>query len=98
MSPEEQHTAPKLAVALEYDKKKDPAPKVVAKGSGTIAEQIIKVAEQHGIAIREDADLVQILEKIDIDTIIPLEAYTAVAEILNYVYRTNADLRRAKGL
>ena len=39
------------------------------------------------------ASLVEILEKLDIDTIIPLEAYTAVAEILNYVYKTNNKAR-----
>ena len=89
---------PSVAVALRYDRAKDPAPRVAAKGRGPIAEQIIKVAEAHGITIREDANLVEILEKLDIDTVIPLEAYAAVAEILNFVYKTNAlakALRRA---
>jgi flagellar biosynthesis protein len=84
------------AVALKYDMGKDPAPRIVAKGQGPIAEQIIKVAEEHGITIREDANLVEILGKLDIDTIIPLEAYTAVAEILNYVYKTNNKARADK--
>jgi len=85
-----------LAVALKYDREKDPAPRVVAKGKGPIAEQIIKVAQAQGITIREDANLVEILEKLDLDTIIPLEAYTAVAEILNYVYRSNAKAKAGK--
>jgi len=85
-----------LAVALKYDRGKDPAPRLTAKGRGPIAEQIIKVAEAHGITIREDADLVEILEKLDIDSIIPLEAYVAVAEILNYVYKTNAQAKALK--
>jgi len=96
MAEEKDKHAPALAVALKYDIGKDPAPKVVAKGKGTIAEQIIKVAEAAGITIREDADLVEILEKLDLDTIIPLEAYAAVAEILNYIYKANAKLKTAK--
>ena len=87
---------PRLAVALKYERGIDPAPRVAAKGRGPIAEQIIKVAEAHGITIREDANLVEILEKLDIDTIIPLEAYAAVAEILNYVYKSNAQAKAAK--
>ena len=82
-----------IAVALKYEKDKDQAPRIVAKGQGTIAEQILKVAEEQGITIREDASLVEILAKLDIDALIPLEAYTAVAEILNYVYKTNRGVR-----
>jgi len=84
-----------IAIALKYEIGKDPAPKVVAKGEGFIAEQIIKIAEENGIEIRKDAALVEIIEKIDIDTIIPLEAYSAVAEILNYIYKANAKLNKA---
>jgi flagellar biosynthesis protein len=84
----------KEAVALKYEREKDPAPRVVAKGKGTVAEQILKLAEEHGITIREDAELVQILGKLDLDTVIPLEAYAAVAEILSYVYRTNDKMKR----
>lgn len=93
---DEDKPSPSVAVALKYDRTREPAPRVVAKGRGTIAEQIIRVAEEHGITIREDANLVEILEKIDLDAIIPLEAYAAVAEILNYVYRTNANVKNAK--
>ena len=85
-----------VAVALKYDRTKDPAPRVVAKGKGSIAEQIIRVAIENGITIREDANLVDILEKLDIDTIIPLEAYAAVAEILNFIYQSNAKAKAAR--
>lgn len=81
------------AVALSYDKDNDPAPRVSAKGRGPIAEQIIKVALEHDVPVRQDAALVEILEKLDIDSVIPLEAYTAVAEILNYVYKVNTKAR-----
>jgi len=79
----------KIAVALGYDRKTDRAPRVTAKGKGYIAEQIIALAEAHGIEIREDSNLVSILSQLDIDTPIPLEAYAAVAEILSYVYKAN---------
>ncbi len=85
-----------VAVALEYERGKDKAPRVTAKGKGTIAEQIIKVAREHGITISRDENLAEILVKIDIDTFIPLEAYSAVAEILNYVYKTNAKAKTIK--
>ncbi len=80
------------AVALGYDMGKDQAPKVLAKGEGEIAKQIIKVAKEHGIEIREDANLVEILSALELDEFIPLEAYTAVAEILKYIYSKKGTL------
>lgn len=90
---EEETQESSKAVALKYDRVRDPAPRVVAKGKGTIAKHIIEVAKAHGIAVREDTTLVDILEKLDIDTVIPLEAYAAVAEILNYIYKANAKAK-----
>ena len=84
----------KLAVALKYEREKNPAPVVSAKGRGYMAQQIIELAKQYNIEIRQDRDLVQMLEKLDIDTPIPLEAYAAVAEILSYVYRANDAAKR----
>lgn len=83
----------KLAVALTYERDNDPAPRVSAKGKGYIAEKIIALAQEHGVEVREDTDLVTMLSKLDIDTLIPLEAYAAVAEILSYVYKTNDALK-----
>ncbi len=80
------------AVALSYDMDKDQAPKVVAKGDGEIAKQIIKVAKEHGIQIREDSNLVEILSALELDDFIPLEAYTAVAEMLRYIYSKQGNL------
>ncbi len=79
----------KQAVALTYDKDKDAAPRLTAKGKGFIAQQIIDLAREHDIEIRQDADLVNILSKIDLNTPIPVEAYAAVAEILAYIYKAN---------
>lgn len=84
----------KLAVALKYERDKSPAPVIAAKGKGYMAQQIIELAKQYNIEIRQDRDLVQMLEKLDIDTPIPLEAYAAVAEILSYVYRANDKAKR----
>ncbi len=76
------------AVALRYDPVREDAPRVVASGQGHIAEQIVRIALDHGVTIRQDADLVEILSKLDIDALIPVEAFAAVAEILSYIYRT----------
>jgi flagellar biosynthesis protein len=79
----------KQAVALTYDQSNDQAPRVSAKGKGYIAEQIIEMAKKHGIEIRRDEDLVQLLSKIELGTPIPVEAYAAVAEMLAYIYKAN---------
>ena len=86
-----------VAVALEYDGDLDAAPKVIAKGQGRIAEQIIALAKAHNIEIHEDAELAQMLSVLEIDSMIPVEAYTAVAEVLSYIYRANNELKQPKG-
>ena len=73
-------------------RKKWDAPRVVASGEGGVAEQIIQLAWANDIKVREDADLVEILSAIDVESEIPIEAFAAVAEILSYVYRANAGL------
>lgn len=78
------------AVALEYLVGKDEAPRITASGQGHIAEQILQIAFANGINVREDADLVEILSVLEVDSVIPLEAYAAVGEILTYVYKANA--------
>ena len=78
-----------VAVALHQAKEADFAPKVVAAGRGTTAEQILEIAFAQGIKVREDADLAQLLSAVDEDSEIPLDAFAAVAEILVYLYRAN---------
>lgn len=78
-----------IAVALEHETETGSAPRVVASGRGLVAEQILEIAFAHGVKVREDSDLAQVLAAVDIDSVIPLEAYVAVAEILAYVYRAN---------
>ena len=73
----------------------DPAanalPRVVATGRGGFARQILEVAHAHGVKVREDADLVELLAALDVDNEIPLPALAAVAEILSYVYQANGE-------
>jgi flagellar biosynthesis protein len=83
------------AAALTYDAGKDRAPRLAAKGSGLVADKIIELAVKHGIPIRNDPALVQILSKLDIDEAIPPELYQAVAEVLAFVYQMNEERRQA---
>lgn len=79
-----------IAVALSYKPEQgDAAPKVVATGRGELARSILDKAFASGVKVREDADLAQVLAAVDVDSLIPLEAFMAVAEILAYVYRAN---------
>src|ERR1700744_2261255 len=85
----ERNEPPKtIAVALE-EQAGTAAPKVTATGRGYVAEQILQIAFANDVKVRTDADLVQILAAVDVDSEIPTEAFPAVAEILNYVYRAN---------
>jgi flagellar biosynthesis protein len=85
-----------LAAALQYDGKKDAAPRVTARGRGIIAEKIIELARKHDVPIKNDPALVQILSKLDIDEQIPAEIYKAVAEILAFVYSVNERRRESQ--
>ena len=79
----------KKAVAIKYDREKDAAPRLVGKGMGLMADKIIALAEEHGIPIQPNSDLVEILSRLKLNQEIPPEAYVLVAEILAFVYRTN---------
>ena len=77
------------AVALRYRPDEDDLPRLSAKGRGPVARQIVAVAEAHGVAVRRDVELVQLLDALDVDSPIPLAAFAAVAEILAHLYRRN---------
>lgn len=79
----------KKAIALKYEKGEFKAPHVAAKGRGDLAERIIAIAKKHDVPIHNDADLVEILDKVEIEQEIPLEVYTVVAEIFSYIYKVN---------
>lgn len=74
------------AVALAY-RKDDRAPKVVAKGAGVLAEEIIARAKQADIFVHESPELVALLMQVDLDQHIPPQLYRAIAELLAWLYR-----------
>lgn len=74
------------AVALAY-REGQVAPKVVAKGRGLIAQEIIKRAKEAGIYVHESSDLVSLLMQVNLDDRIPPQLYVAVAELLAWLYR-----------
>lgn len=73
------------AVAIAYDPS-DQAPRVVAKGYGTLAETIIRTAREHGLYVHESPELVGLLMQVDLDAHIPPQLYVAIAELLAWLY------------
>jgi flagellar biosynthesis protein len=86
----------KKAVALKYDIDIDNAPKVVAKGKGEIAGNIIKIAQDNNIPIKKDEDLIELLSAIDIEKEIPPNMYKAVSEIFAFIYDLTTIQRKRK--
>ena len=78
----------RLAVALHYDHAG--APRVVAKGRGTVGETIVAVAKAHDIPIEENEVLAGALSHIEMGDEIPAELYKAVAEVLVFVLRLSS--------
>jgi flagellar biosynthesis protein len=74
------------AVALAYSQTEQ-APRIVAKGRGLIAEQIMAKAKEHGVYVHESKELVALLSEVDLDQHIPASLYRAVAELLAWLYR-----------
>lgn len=74
------------AIALAYQQT-DAAPRVVARGKGQVAEQIIARAREHGVYVHESPELVALLSQVDIDEHIPPQLYMAIAELLAWLYR-----------
>lgn len=74
------------AVALEYEQGRTPAPVCVAKGVDEVALRIRALAEEHGVPIVEDPPLARALHAVaDLEEVIPVEHYTAVAKVIGYV-------------
>lgn len=92
---------PEIAVAVKYDKEKDHAPRVVAKGMQLKAEKIREIAKKHNIPIMKNVNLANSLFRVDVGQEIPEDLYDAVAEVLNFVYALQAeqagDQKRKKG-
>ncbi|MFC1528384.1 EscU/YscU/HrcU family type III secretion system export apparatus switch protein [Candidatus Latescibacterota bacterium] len=79
----------RAAAALRYKQGIDPAPRLVAKGAGIIAEKILQAAREANIPIHEDPDLLALLMTLNIDEVVSPEMYVAVAEVLAFIYRMN---------
>jgi len=84
-------TRRQLAVALHYDK--TGAPRVIAKGKGTIGARIIELARAHDIPIEENEGLAGALSNVELGDEIPAELYKAVAEVLIFVLRLSGRIR-----
>ncbi|MCE9593118.1 MAG: EscU/YscU/HrcU family type III secretion system export apparatus switch protein [Planctomycetes bacterium] len=80
------------AAALRYERSAAHAPRILAHGRGATAEQILALAREHDVPVREDRDLVELLCACDIGDEIPVELYGAVAELLSWLYAHNAAL------
>ena len=93
------HLSHQEAVALTYGAH-DAAPRVVAKGRGLIAREIIERAREAGVFVHESPELVGLLMQVDLDARIPPELYVAIAELLAWLYAieqgTNAGVRPAE--
>jgi flagellar biosynthesis protein len=82
----EEKPVKKIAVALQYED--DGAPIVTAKGAGTVAEQIEKIAKEAGVPIEENPMMAEALSQIELDEEIPIELYQAVAVLIGFIMRT----------
>lgn len=79
------------AVALKDRSLLGQVPEITAAGRGELARQIIEIAYQNGVKVREDANLAEILARFELDSPVPTEALMAVGEILAYVYQANGE-------
>ena len=94
LGPGKRRSQRKTAVAIQYDRATMPAPQLVAKGRGIVAEKLITMARENGIPIVEDKLLVEMLDKLNLNQQIPGELYQVVAEILVAVYKAEAGLKK----
>jgi len=79
-----------LAVALRYESY---APEVIAKGRGELAKKMLQIAQQYGITVYKDEDLVELLYKLEIKEQIPETLYGAVAAVMAFCYEVNSEFK-----
>lgn len=85
-----------FAVALKYDNTKMGAPMVVAKGMNLVAQRIRELAAENKVPVIELPPLARALHRhVDIGAAIPAALYTAVAEVMAYVYQLNQFMAQA---
>ncbi len=78
------------AVALRHNAGE--TPRVVAQARAWMAEQMLALAQRHGVAVRRDRDLLTLLSRCEVGDEIPPELYAAVAQVLVWLYRCNSQL------
>ncbi len=86
------------AVALRYDKDWENAPRVVAKGRGFVAQQLLAIAKRHAVPTYQNQSVTQLLMAVELDREIPPELYQAVANVLAYVYRLDGSAAGRAGM
>jgi flagellar biosynthesis protein len=86
--------SPLKAIALEYDG--DNAPIVTASGEGDIAEEIIRIAKQHGVPLKQDAMLTALLSELQLGDEIPEHLYRIIAEVIAYAYLVSGKVPKIK--
>jgi len=75
-----------IAIAIKYDKEKDQAPRVIAKGLRFKAEKILAIAREYDVPVMRNVPLANALVRVEVGEEIPEDLYDAVAEVLNFVY------------
>jgi flagellar biosynthetic protein FlhB len=85
------------AIALSYDRMRNAAPKIVAKGIDSMATRIREVAQAHSVPLIANPPLAHALYRVELDAEIPAEHYQAVAEIIAYAWRLGNRVRSAIG-
>jgi flagellar biosynthesis protein len=88
----------KKAVALSYQPNDIDAPKVIAKGKGKVAENIIENAQHHQVPIQEDPSLVSLLSELSLNQSIPEDLYQAVAEVFAFIYKADRLTNQKKNV
>ena len=96
MDEEKRNPVPE-AVAIRYDRERENAPRVVAKGRGAIAQQLMAIAKKHAVPVYQNQTVTQLLMAVELDREIPPELYQAVANVLAYVYRLDGRAAEKTG-
>lgn len=81
----------KRAVGLQYEAARENAPRVVAKGSGEVAERIVNLARESGVPIEHNPDLVELLAVSEVGDEIPDEVFGAVARLITFLWAFNGE-------
>ncbi len=84
----------RYAAALKYNIESETAPKLLAKGEGFVAENIVKTAKESGVSIYQDAKLAQQLQNLEMGEEIPQELYEVVAEVLIFIAKMDQGYQK----